>query len=118
MELENALQRRCQRIMKDHNAFVFKTHGSIYTRVGIPDLIACVPSNIETITQMIKNGWFKDNKVGIFVGIEVKRKDRLSELSKAQEIVGGEIKDAGGIWYAIDDSDLVEAIMKTLKGEM
>lgn len=117
-ESEARLQRRCQEIMKNNEAFVFKTHGSMFTRAGIPDLVACVPTKPEVLEKMIKDGWFKNNLVGVFVGLEIKRENHLKELSQAQEIVGNEIKEAGGIWFAIDDSDLVHAIMKTMKGEM
>ena len=120
-ELESKLQRRCQKIFKDGNAFVFKTHGDMYSRVGIPDLVACVPVDIDILKKMLEDGWFKNNEIGVFVGIECKRVGKLDvfdDRRKAQEIVGGEIKDAGGIWFAIDDSDIVDAIMKTTKGEM
>lgn len=117
-ELESRIQRRCQQIIKDNNAFVFKTHGNIYTRTGLPDLVSCVPVTLEVLLKMIEDGWFKDDKIGIFVSFETKREDRLNELSRAQEIVGKEIKNSGGIWFTIDDSDIVHAIMKTMKGEL
>lgn len=117
-ELENRLQRRCQEIIKEAKGFVFKTHGSIFTRAGMPDLVACMPTTIETLEKMLKDEWFKDKKIGLFVGLEIKRADRLNELSDAQRIVGKEIRDAGGIWYAIDDSDLVHALMRTIGGEI
>lgn len=117
-ESEARLQRRCQEIIKNHGAFVFKTNGNMFTRAGIPDLVACVPTEIETLKKMIDDGWFKNNKVGVFVSLEIKRENHLNELSQAQDIVGNEIKNAGGIWFAIDDSDLAYAIMKTMRGEM
>lgn len=120
-ELESKLQRRCQKILKDGGAFVFKTHGDMYTRVGIPDLVSCIPATEETIRKLLNDGWFKNKNVGIFVAFECKRPGQLDvfdDRRKAQEIVGNEIKDAGGIWFAIDDSDIVEAILKTVKGEL
>ena len=120
-ELESKLQRRCQKILKDNGAFVFKTHGDMYSRVGIPDLVACVPVTEDTLQKMLDEGWFKNNKIGIFVSFECKRAGKLNvfdDRRKAQEIVGEEIKNSGGIWFAIDDSDIVEAIVKTMKGEM
>ena len=120
-ELENKLQRRCQKILKDGNAFVFKTHGDMYTRRGIPDLVSCIPVSEETVRHLLENGWFKNNKIGIFVAFECKRPGELDvfdDRRRAQEIVGKEIKNAGGIWFAIDDSDIVEAILKTFRGEL
>ena len=119
-ELESKLQRRCQKILKDGGAFVFKTHGDMYTRVGIPDLVSCIPVTEEIVRKMLDEGWFKNNKVGIFVAFECKRAGELDVFDtrrRAQEIVGREIKNAGGIWFAIDDSDMVEAILKMTKGE-
>lgn len=120
-ELESKLQRRCQQILKEGGAFVFKTHGDMYSRVGIPDLVACIPVTKEVLLKMIDDDWFKDQRVGIFVGLEIKRQGKLDlfdDRRRAQEIVGNEIKNAGGIWFAIDDSDLVQAILKTTKGEL
>lgn len=116
-ELESKLQRRCQQIIKDSGAFVFKTHGSMYTRTGIPDLVACIPVTKETLTNMLEDNWFTEQKIGIFVGLEIKRKDLLEDVSKAQYIVGREIQKAGGIWFAIDDSDVVRALMNTMGGK-
>lgn len=117
-ELESRLQRRCQQIIKEGGAFVFKTHGNMYTRTGLPDLVACVPTTKEALQKMLDDDWFKDDKIGIFVSFEIKRSDHLSDLSQAQAIVGREIKDAGGIWFAVDDTDLIYAVMKTIGGEL
>jgi hypothetical protein len=120
-ELESKLQRRCQKILKDGGAFVFKTHGDMYSRVGIPDLVSCIPVTEDTLKKMLDDGWFKNRKIGIFVGFECKREGKLNvfdDRRKAQEIVGNEIKNSGGIWFAVDDSDVVEAILKTMKGEL
>jgi hypothetical protein len=118
-ELESKLQRRCQKILRDNGAFVIKTHADMYSRVGIPDLIACIPATEETLKDMLEKGWFRNNKIGIFVGLEIKRVGKLNvfdDRRQAQEIVGNEIKDAGGVWFATDDSDIVEAIIHTIKG--
>lgn len=118
-ELESAIQRRCQQILKDEQCFVFKTHGSMFTRTGIPDLVACVPVNKRTLEKMLREDWFKkDDRIGIFLGLELKRPDHMNELSKAQEIVGNEIKSAGGLWFAIDDSETCKALVKMMRGEI
>lgn len=118
-ELESNLQRRCQKILKDGGAFVFKTHGDMYSRIGIPDLVCCMPTNENILRKMLDEGWFRDNKIGLFVGFECKRKGKLNTFDdrrKAQEIVGNEIKNSGGLWFAIDDSDMVKAILEMTKG--
>lgn len=117
-ELESRLQRRCQDAIKAAKGFVFKTHGSIFTRTGIPDLVACIPTTKENLQKMLDNNWFEDGKIGLFVSFEIKRENELNQVSDAQRIVGKEIRDAGGIWYAVDDSDLVQAMIKTIEGKM
>lgn len=117
-ELESKVQRRGQAVVKENGGFVFKTHGDIYSRPGIPDLICCIPTNVERLQELIDQGWFKDKKIGIFVGFEIKRENRLNELSDAQKIVGEEIQKAGGMWYATDNTDLIDGICKLLKGEL
>lgn len=116
-ELESKVQRKCQTLVKENGGFVFKTHGDIYSRPGIPDLICCIPTSIDRLKVLIDQGWFKD-KIGIFVGFEIKRENKLNEVSDAQKIVGTEIQKAGGMWYATDDPDLVDGICKLLKGEI
>lgn len=120
-ELESKLQRRCQKILKDGSAFVFKTHGDMYSRVGIPDLVSCIPVDENILRKMLDDGWFKNRTIGIFAGFECKREgksDIFDNRRHAQEIVGNEIKNAGGLWFIIDDSDVVEAIIRTTKGEL
>jgi hypothetical protein len=118
-ELESNLQRRCQKILKDGGAFVFKTHGDMYSRIGIPDLVCCMPTDENILRKMLDEGWFRNNKIGLFVGFECKRQGKLNvfdDRRKAQEIVGNEIKNSGGLWFAIDDSDMVKAILEMTKG--
>ena len=116
-ELESGLQRRCQAVLKKKKAFVIKTHGDIYGRVGIPDLIGCLPIEKDRLLELMNEDWFKSGKIGLFVSFEIKRENHLKDVSKAQEIVGKEIKDAGGLWFAIDDSELLEYLLDKLRGE-
>ena len=100
---------------------MFKTHGDMYSRIGIPDLVSCIPVTEDTVRKMLEEGWFRDNKVGIFVGFECKRAGKLhvfDDRRRAQEIVGEEIKRSGGLWFAIDDSNTVEAMILHMKGEL
>ena len=116
-ELESYLQRKCQKLLKEEgNAFVFKTHGDIYGRVGIPDLVACIPVTKEVVQSLLDEGYFDTGKIGIFTGLEIKRKDLLRNVSEAQKIVGREIRDAGGLWYSIDDTETLLALLMKLKG--
>lgn len=93
-ERESNLQRKCQKIIRDYGGYVFKNNGNMYTEKGRPDLTACVK--------------------GKFVAIELKREGKLGEVSDAQKIVGQKIKDAGGIWIAVDDAYIVKVLMMRL----
>lgn len=95
-EKESALQRRCQNIIRKYGGYVFKNNGNIFTEKGRPDLVACV--------------------CGKFVGIELKRENHLDDVSDAQKIVGRKIRDAGGIWIATNDSEIVEMLMIKITG--
>lgn len=61
MGKEKTFENRIKDFLKKEGCYFFKFWGTMYTRAGVPDLIACV------------NGWF--------VGIEVK-----SEIGRASEI--------------------------------
>lgn len=58
---EKQFENRIKNFLKKENCYYFKFWGTMYTRAGVPDLIACV------------DGWF--------VGIEVK-----SDVGKPSEI--------------------------------
>ena len=97
-EYEASLQRKCQSVIKRYGGYVFKNNGNMFTESGRPDLVACIK--------------------GKFVGIELKRKGHLNEVSEAQKITGQKIINAGGIWISTDDVDIVEALcIKICKGE-
>lgn len=109
IEREANLQARCIKIARKYGAYVYKNVQNELTERGRPDLTLCVPISIEQYRHL-----FKDKKIGLFVGVELKREGHLNELSKPQEIVGNKIKQAGGIWVAIDDSNLLDALLEQL----
>lgn len=111
-EKEAAIQRRCQNIIRKYGGYVFKNNGNIYTESGRPDLTGCIPITIDKFVEIFG----KDKKIGLFIGVELKRQGRLNEVSEAQKIVGQKIKNSGGLWFAVDDSDLIEALMIKLTG--
>lgn len=112
-ERESKIQRQCQSIIRKYNGYVFKNNGNIYTEKGRPDLTACVPIKVSKLRELLGD----DGKIGIFVGIELKRENHLNEVSDAQKIVGDKIKNAKGIWIATDCADIVEALMIKFTGE-
>ena len=109
-ERESKLQSRILQIVRKNGGYIYKNAQNMYTEKGRPDLCACIPTKLSTLARMVG----EDATVGIFVGLELKREGHLNEVSDAQLIVGNKIKQAAGLWFAIDDSDIVEALMKRL----
>ena len=106
-ERERKVQEKTMRIVRKYNGYIYKNAQNMYTEKGRPDLTACIPTTISKLQE----AFGKDAIVGVFVGIELKREGHLNNVSEAQRIVGDQIKKAGGIWIAIDDPDIVEALM-------
>lgn len=101
------------KVIRKYGGYVYKNAQNMYTEKGRPDLTACIPTTLGKLEEM-----FGPNaEVGVFVGIELKRDGHLGEVSEAQEIVGRQIKKAKGLWLAIDNPDIIEALMIRLKKE-
>ena len=113
-ERERKVQERTMRIIRKYGGYVYKNAQGMYTEKGRPDLTACIPTTLKKLTEI----YGEDAKVGLFVGLEIKRDGHLGEVSEAQEIVGRTIKKSNGIWIAVDDTDLVEALMIKFTGEV
>lgn len=106
-ERERKTQEKTMTIIRKYNGYVYKNNQNMYTEKGRPDLTACIPTTLKTLEKL-----FGENaKIGIFVGIEMKRPGLVDDTSTAQEIVGRKIKKANGLWFAIDNPDIVEALM-------
>lgn len=106
-EREGKVQKRTMKVIRKYGGYVYKNAQNMYTEVGRPDLTACIPVSIKTLIKEFG----EDAVVGLFVGIETKRAGKLSNVSEAQKIVGNQIKKAKGIWFAMDDDNLVESFM-------
>lgn len=106
-ERESKVQEKSLKIVRKYGGYVHKNAQSMYTEKGRPDLAACIPVTIKRLIELFG----EDSSVGLFLGIELKRDGHLGEVSEAQNIVGRQIKAAKGLWFAIDDADVVEALM-------
>ncbi len=113
-ERERKVQEKTMRIVREYGGYVYKNAQGMYTEKGRPDLTACVPTTIKRLLEI----YGEDAKIGLFVGLEIKRDGHLGDVSDAQEIVGRNIKKCGGLWFAIDNTDLVEALMIKFTGEV
>lgn len=107
MKLESDVQGKMMRTVKKYGGYVYKNAQNMYTEKGRPDLTACVPATLKRLVELFG----EDAKVGLFVGIEVKRNKKVYDSSDAQIIVGKQIQKASGLWFSVDDPDIVEALM-------
>lgn len=113
-ERERKIQERTIRIIRNYKGYVYKNAQNMYTEKGRPDLTACIPVTLKTLIKEFG----EDAKIGLFLGIELKKEGHLDEVSIAQDVVGRKIKESNGLWFAIDNSDIIEALMiKFTKGE-
>lgn len=110
-ERESKVQRKTIDILRKHGCYVYKNAQNVFTEKGRPDLTACIPVELEVLERVFGS----DYKVGVFIGIELKRDGHLGELSEAQQVVGRQIKRAGGLWFAIDDPLVIEALLQRLE---
>lgn len=106
-ERERKVQEKTMRVIRKYGGYVYKNAQNMYTEKGRPDLTACIPTTLERLEKLFG----KNANVGLFVGIELKRDGHLGEVSDAQKIVGNQIKKANGMWLAIDNADIIEALM-------
>ena len=110
-EHESKVQRKTIDILRKHGCYVYKNAQNVFTEKGRPDLTACIPVELEVLERVFGS----DYKVGVFIGIELKRDGHLGELSEAQQVVGRQIQRAGGLWFAIDDPLVIEALLQRLE---
>ena len=111
---ERKVQERTLAVVRKYGGYVYKNAQNMYTEKGRPDLTACIPAKLSKLVEMFG----EDTKVGLFVGLEIKRDcDHGYGTTEAQEVVGRKIKNAGGLWLVIDDPLVVEALMIKLQGD-
>jgi hypothetical protein len=90
---ESSLQHRIRLTLQaEFGGFWFKTHGSPYQPKGLPDLLGCIPCEI--------NAYGAYRFLGIYVGLEVKLPGE--ELEPIQQERSNQIQDAGGIAGRVD----------------
>jgi len=111
-EKESKTQAKAIKLIRKYGGYVYKNQQGMFTEKGRPDLTACIPITVKRFVELFG----EDAVIGLFVGIEVKREGKLGEVSEAQYIVGRQIKNAYGLWLAIDDPDIVEALMIKFTG--
>ena len=88
MATEKKVENNIKGYLREKGAYVVKHHGSIYSQVGVPDLLVC----------------FK----GRFYGIEVKAPGESPSPLQLENIK--RIKDSGGIAFVTDNLEEVKAV--------
>lgn len=95
MVLEKTVVKNIRKALdENYPGFYFKTHGSMYQMVGLPDIIGCYK--------------------GVFIGIEVKTPEYKHKLSKAQKRVIKLITRNGGVAFMAKSPE--EAMDKMYEG--
>lgn len=107
---ERKVQEKMMRQIRNYDGYVYKNAQNMFTEKGRPDLTACVPTTLKALVEMLG----EDCEIGIFLGIEVKRDKSTYDASDAQEIVGRKIQKAKGLWFALDDNDVLEVLLMRL----
>lgn len=109
-ELESKFQNRVINLLRKRKCYVYKNAQSMYTEKGRPDLTVCIPIKVKHLREIFDD----DMTVGLYMGLELKRKGHLNEVSDAQLIVGHKIEEAGGIWLLADDISIIEQVTDRL----
>lgn len=93
---EKSLENKIKKHLKSQGHYYVKVHGSIFSRSGIPDILACIN--------------------GIFVGIELKNPNKTGNVSKLQEANLDLILNSGGRSLLTDNySDYLDFYKEIIK---
>lgn len=92
---ESKLSRRIKAAIRAGGGYCVKIHGGPTMEAGTPDILACVPVKRRVITDWNKLT-YKDETVGLFVGIETKMPDG-GDPTPIQRHRHDQIGKAGGV---------------------
>ena len=90
---------------KEESAYVVN---GVYTRSGIPDLIACVPFTKEEALRYLES----HDTIGVFLGVEVKKPEEWDNTTKLQEYNLGKIQSLGGLSLVAWTKEMVQKYLK------
>lgn len=110
---ESAFQKQCIDLLKNKGCYVYKNAQSEFTEKGRPDLTVCIPVDAKTLLGICKRVCEISTtaKLGLFVGLELKREGHKNEVSLAQKVVAKQIEKAGGHWYLVDNLNELKQIL-------
>ena len=105
MKEQNVQSKIIETLEEAESAYVVN---GVYTRSGIPDLIACIPFTKE---QALKHFETHDT-IGVFLGIEVKKPEKWDNTTKLQEYNLGKIQSLGGLSLVAWTKEMVLEFLK------
>lgn len=95
---EKSLENKIKKHLKDNKHYYIKTHGSLFGKAGVPDIIACINSK--------------------FVGIELKNPNGKGKISKLQIYNLDAIFNSGGCTLLTDNyGDYIDFYNEITKGD-
>lgn len=92
---EQTIQKKIIETLKSRGAYIVKVITA--SKAGVPDILACYK--------------------GVFVGIEVKKPDKLNTVTELQEYNLREIKKAGGVSIVMSSYKDVDKLVKSIESE-
>jgi hypothetical protein len=100
-ETHTALLKACEDYLRLHGAWTFRVHGHLGQRVGVPDLLACLP----TI-----GGFWHVGRVGHLIAVEVKT--GRGRLTAIQERERDALQQVYAVWVLVRRlEDLEDALL-------
>lgn len=95
---EKLLENKIKKHLSNNKHYYIKTHGSVFGKVGVPDLVACIN--------------------GKFVGIEIKNPNGKYKVSKLQIYNLDSILKSGGYTLLTNNfGDYIDFYNELLKGD-
>lgn len=105
---EGKVKQGVKKVLAKHDAFYYFPVQNGMGRVGIPDLIVCLPTRITP--DMV------GKTVGLFVGIETKAPGKDKNTTANQKAVLKEIADAQGSAFVTSDPEQADVFINAIKG--
>ena len=91
---ENLVKKMVKMVLEQNGIWYYSASAGMYSTGGIPDIVGC--------------------HNGKFFGIEVKSK--TGKATALQLKVGGNILDAGGMWFIVRDAETLAIAIKEIIG--
>jgi len=98
---EGRVKDAVKKVLSSHGAYYYMPMQNGMGRVGVPDFVACVPTD----------------KGGLFMGIETKAPGKRQQTTANQNRELGWIQRAEGVALVVDDAEQLKTALHELLGE-